>query len=75
MDDKGRVSAIYHNEGPTEYLHPSPSQQTTLADLSVTGTYDTKTGQIQGTYDSPVTTLTTNNIHTMITRKAPSPAG
>jgi len=62
VDEKGKVSAIYHTEGPTQYVRTSGNQQTTLADLSVTGTYDKKTGQISGEFSSHVTSLTTGNV-------------
>jgi hypothetical protein len=56
VNDKGVVNAAYHTEGTTPYV-PEQSQKTLLADLSVTGTYDKKTGQISGEFTSHYVSL------------------
>lgn len=53
VNDKGTVNAVYHTEGTSPYIREY-SQKTTLADLSVTGTYDKTTGKISGEYTSHV---------------------
>jgi hypothetical protein len=56
VNDKGVVSAVYHTEGASPYIQTHNTETTSLADLSVTGTYDKKTGKISGEF-------TSNEIH------------
>lgn len=62
VDEKGKVSAIYRTEGPNRYFRSYNNAQATLTDLSVTGTYDKKTGQISGEFSSHITFLSTDNV-------------
>ena len=55
VNDKGVVSAVYHTEGPTPYTRDYGTTKTSLADLSVTGTYDKTTGKISGEFTSHIT--------------------
>ena len=59
VDDKGTVSAIYRAEGSSPYVS-AYNDKITLADLSVTGTYDKKTGKINGAFTSHVIRLSTS---------------
>jgi hypothetical protein len=58
VEQGGKVSARYQRDGTTPYIRDYSSQKTTLADLSVSGTYDSKTGKIQGTFTSHRTSVT-----------------
>lgn len=57
VNEKGIVNAVYHSEGPTTYLPKIDSTDVTLADLTVTGTYDKTTGQISGEFTSHVISM------------------
>ena len=52
VNDKGVVSAVYHTEGTSPYIQTHNLETTTLADLSVTGTYNKNTGKISGEFTS-----------------------
>jgi hypothetical protein len=52
VNDKGVVSAAYYTQGASPYIQTHNTETTSLADLSVTGTYNKNTGKISGEFSS-----------------------